>query len=184
MKAIKNDYRYSPTSITTNYSIPNSTYCSIPSYIWNTIDLTEYEKAIEKNKTKKEEKPMKINMPKIKNIDFQPPLTVVIWEDGTKTFVKCADNEVFDPEKGAAMAIAKKALGDKYNFIDTISYYVDKWLKKDCNKKYITENSKEFSSDENKIIEYIRACKTKQVEATKFILDLAKDMKDEYNKRK
>ena len=52
------------------------------------------------------------------------------------------------------------------------------------NIDYVTENSKEFSSDENKIIEYIRACKTKQVEATKFILDLAKDMRDEYNKRK
>lgn len=178
---INNDYGH---SLTTNYSIPNKTYWSIPSYVWNTIDFTELEKAVENNKPKKEEKHMKINMPKIKNIDFQPPLTVVIWEDGTKTFVKCAEGEVFDPEKGAAMAIAKKALGDKYNFINTISYYVDKWLKKDCNKKYITENSKVFSSDENKIIEYIRDCKTKRIEATKFILDLAKDMKDEYNKRK
>ncbi len=69
-------------------------------------------------------------LPKIKNIDFQPPLTVVVWNDGTKTFVKCAEDESFDPEKGAAMAIAKKAMGNKYNFIDNISYYVDKYNKK------------------------------------------------------
>lgn len=69
-------------------------------------------------------------LPKIKNIDFQPPLTVVVWNDGTKTFVKCDEDESFDPEKGAAMAIAKKAMGNKYNFIDNISYYVDKYNKK------------------------------------------------------
>lgn len=69
-------------------------------------------------------------LPNIKNIDFQPPLTVVVWSDGTKTFVRCAEDEKFDPEKGAAMAIAKKAMGNKYNFIDNISYYVDKYNKK------------------------------------------------------
>ena len=123
IKKIKDDYRYSPTSITTDYSVSNETCWSIPSYIWTSVEFAECEKAIEKNKTEKKEKHMKINMPKIKNIDFQPPLTVVIWEDGTKTFVKCAKDEVFDPEKGAAMAIAKKALSDKYNYINTISYF-------------------------------------------------------------
>ena len=175
MKSINMDYKYSPNSITTNWSIP--------AYVWNTIDvgLAECEKTIEKNKTKGKEKHMKINMPKIKNIDFQPPLTVVIWEDGTKTFVKCDNNEVFDPEKGAAMAIAKKALGDKYNYIETISYYVDKWLKKDCHKKC---KKLVFSDDENEIINNIRECDSDITEATKFILDVTKEMKAEYNNRK
>ncbi len=90
----------------------------------------------DKVKEKKETKTMKVSIPKIKNIDFQPPLTIVIWEDGTKTFVKCAEDEIFDPEKGAAMAITKKVMGNKYNFIDTISYYVNRWYKKDASKPY------------------------------------------------
>lgn len=113
----------------------------------------------------------------IKNIDFQPPLTVVIWEDGTKTFVKCTEGEVFDPEKGAAMAIAKKALGDNYNYIEKISYYVDKWLKKDCSKKY-TENKCEcnFTDTEKDIINKIRICDAYSNGATSdFIFELLAD---------
>lgn len=48
----------------------------------------------------------------IKKVIFNNPATIVFWADGTKTVVK-AKNEDFDPEKGLAMAIAKKALGNK-----------------------------------------------------------------------
>lgn len=61
----------------------------------------------------------------IKNVHFNPPMTIVIWTDGTKTFVK-AHNELFDPEKGLAMAIAKKFIGDnKYDYIEEINKWVD-----------------------------------------------------------
>lgn len=63
--------------------------------------------------------------PKIKNVHFNPPMTIVIWTDGTKTFVK-AHNEMFDPEKGLAMAITKKFIGDnKYDYIEEINKWVD-----------------------------------------------------------
>ena len=148
------------------------------------IQLTSnyYDKSNKVNE-KKETKTMKFNMPKIKNIDFQPPLTIVVWEDGTKTFVKCAKDEIFDPEKGAAMAIAKKALGDKYAYIETISYYVNKWLKKDKNRNYVKvdrvlkENNKEkFTEKENKIINYLRDCEDDREEVTDYILNLVKEI--------
>lgn len=148
------------------------------------IQLTSnyYDKSNKVNE-KKETKTMKFNMPKIKNIDFQPPLTIVVWEDGTKTFVKCAKDEIFDPEKGAAMAIAKKALGDKYAYIETISYYVNKWLKKDKNRNYVKvdrvlkENNKEkFTEKENKIINYLRDCEEDREEVTDYILNLVKEI--------
>lgn len=117
-------------------------------------------------------------VPGIKNIDFQPPLTVVVWEDGTKTFVKCDENDRFDPEKGAAMAIAKKALGDKYNYIETISYYVNKWLKKDCSKKYTgKKHDCDFTKEEKDIINKIRACDNNSNGTTsEFILELLNDV--------
>lgn len=69
-------------------------------------------------------------IPEIKNVAFNPPLTVVIWGDDTKTFVKCSEDENYDPEKGLAMAIAKKALGNKYDCPRVIDEWVDKkWEK-------------------------------------------------------
>ena len=38
------------------------------------------------------------------------PATIVFWKDGTKTVVKCHDED-YDPEKGLAMALARKLWG-------------------------------------------------------------------------
>lgn len=38
------------------------------------------------------------------------PALIVFWEDGTKTVVKCHDED-FDAEKGLAMALARKMWG-------------------------------------------------------------------------
>lgn len=65
----------------------------------------------------------------IKDVIFNNPATIVFWADGTKTVVK-AENEEFDPEKGLAMAIAKKALGNNYGYYDTFKKYVGRYEKK------------------------------------------------------
>ena len=51
-------------------------------------------------------------MPKVKNVIFNPPATIVFWSDGTKTVAKACGRDEFDPERGLSMAIAKKALGN------------------------------------------------------------------------
>ena len=61
---------------------------------------------------------------KIKNVIFNDPATIVFWTDGTKTVVKCQDGDVFDPERGLALAISKKALGNKGNYCNELK----KWL--------------------------------------------------------
>lgn len=66
-------------------------------------------------------------MPNIKNVIFNDPATIVFWADGTKTVVQCQDDDIFDPEKGLAMAITKKALGNKGNYCNELK----KWLPKD-----------------------------------------------------
>lgn len=57
----------------------------------------------------------RIFVPKIKNVILNDPAVIVLWEDDTKTVVK-AQGEKFDPEKGLAMAISKKALGNKHSY--------------------------------------------------------------------
>ena len=42
-----------------------------------------------------------------KRVIFQNDHTIVIWSDDTRTIVRC-HSEVFDQEKGLAMAICKK----------------------------------------------------------------------------
>lgn len=69
-------------------------------------------------------------LPGIKTVHFSGPVTAVIWEDKTKTIVRCKDGDVPDYEKGLAMAIAKRALGTNKsgsNYYDVFK----KWLPKD-----------------------------------------------------
>lgn len=55
-------------------------------------------------------------LPAINRVIFNFPATVVLWSDGTKTVVKCGERDEWDPEKGLAMAIAKKAMGNKGSY--------------------------------------------------------------------
>lgn len=60
----------------------------------------------------------------IDKVIFNNPATIIIWKDGSKTVVKCQEGETFDEEKGLAMAISKRALGDKGNFNEVFKEYV------------------------------------------------------------
>lgn len=69
--------------------------------------------------------------PTITNVIFNPPATIVFWSDRTKTVVKCDyEQELYDPEKGLAMAIAKKMIGDnKRAYYHTFLHWLKKWDK-------------------------------------------------------
>ena len=69
----------------------------------------------------------------IKDVIFNNPATIILWKDGTKTVVKCGEGEAYDPEKGMAMAIAKRLLGNQGNYYDTFK----KWLPKEEKKEKV-----------------------------------------------
>lgn len=75
-------------------------------------------------------------IPEIKNVIFNEPATIVMWSDGTKTVVKCQEGEGYDPEKGMAMAISKKALGNKGNYCEVFK----KWLPEEVNYDRVSSN--------------------------------------------
>lgn len=54
-------------------------------------------------------------LPRIEKVIFNPPATVVIWKDGTKTVVKSGEEE-FSEEYGLAMAIVKKMFKSRNQF--------------------------------------------------------------------
>ena len=97
------------------------------------------------------------NTAAIKDAIFAPPATIVYWSDGSKTVVKCSEKDVFDPEKGLAMAIAKRCGGNKGSYYKEIQNWVKKSGKKypgkpaagkavdlDVLKKYSSEANKDF----------------------------------------
>ena len=51
-------------------------------------------------------------VPQIKKVIYNPPATIIYWADDTKTVVQCQEGDIYDSEKGLALAIAKKALGN------------------------------------------------------------------------
>lgn len=87
----------------------------------------------------------KPSLPKIKDVKFNGPATIVFWADDTKTVVKCGEDDVFDPEKGIAMAIARKALGNKRDYFNVIAKYSKKYYK--AKKNEAAEITMELKGD-------------------------------------
>ena len=81
--------------------------------------------------------------PSITKVIFNPPATIVLWNDDTKTVVKTQNGEAFDPEKGLAMAISKKAFGNKGNYFEQI-------------KKWTEPYKEEKAEFENDIINFLK----------------------------
>lgn len=61
---------------------------------------------------------------RIKKVIFNNPATIVYWEDGAKTVVKCDEDDYYDKETGLALCFMKKALGNKGNYNDIFKKYI------------------------------------------------------------
>ena len=81
----------------------------------------------------------------IEKVIFNDPATIVLWADGTKTIVKCSEDDIFDQEKGFAMAICKRFLGDDF---------------KKVFKEFVTEEEKSFDLSRNEAIEKLKSSAT------------------------
>ena len=63
--------------------------------------------------------------PKVKEVIFNDPATIVFWSDNTKTVVKCQAGEKFDKEKGLALCYMKKTLGNTGNYYTTMKNLIE-----------------------------------------------------------
>lgn len=81
-------------------------------------------------------------VPQIKDVIYNDPATIVLWMDGTKTVVKCGDYDIYDPEKGLAMAIAKKTLGNQGNYYETFKSWLPEEDELNTTQQFIDEKSR------------------------------------------
>lgn len=61
----------------------------------------------------------------IEKVTFSGPVTVVKWNDGTITRVRCADGETYDQEKGLLAAMAKKLYENTNIFVEELSNWCE-----------------------------------------------------------
>lgn len=78
-------------------------------------------------------------LPKIEKVLFNAPATIVFWKDGTKTVVKAQGDDEFDPEKGLAMAISRKALGNQYEYYEVFLKHVGRYEKQQRKEQEMLE---------------------------------------------
>ncbi len=97
---------------------------------------------------REENKNMKTS--EIKNVIFNEKATVVYWADGTKTVVHVFEGEKNDPEKGLAIAIVKKAFGNKGNYYDIFKQWLPKTDPNVISNGEITEVTQHPDESENK----------------------------------
>ena len=94
----------------------------------------------------------------IKNVYFNYPVTVVIWNDGTKTIVRCSENDFYDPEKGLAMAIVKKVYGNDNSFHKIFK----KWIPEENEaEKRVNLRTSVLSTSLNTLFRSCTVCKHK-----------------------
>ena len=113
-------------------------------YHWDALDNARYiTQAQAMLNTPYAKEAAAMNAAVIKDAIFAPPATIVYWSDGTKTVVKCSEKDIFDPEKGLAMAIAKRCGGNKGSYYKEIQNWVEKSGKKYPRKPYTESSSVE-----------------------------------------
>ena len=69
----------------------------------------------------------------IKKIMYEPPATIVCWNDGTKTVAVCEKGDVYNKELGFALCVLKKKYGNKkvHDMLDKYVHKATKYSKSD-----------------------------------------------------
>lgn len=60
----------------------------------------------------------------IKKVIFNNPATIIFWEDGSKTVVKCQPDDKYDKMTGFAMACTKYMFGNEGNYYEVFKKWV------------------------------------------------------------
>ena len=106
---------------------PDTVSFEPPSWTEGVMDALLYGKWNKNNPYIRKEYNKMFNRDKVKKVIFNPPATIVYWFDGTKTVVKAQGGDIFDKEKGFAMACAKKFFGNRGNYYNEFRKHGANW---------------------------------------------------------
>jgi len=63
-------------------------------------------------------------LPSIERLIFNDPATIVYWNDGTKTVVKCQQGDTFSAETGLMAAMLKRFMGNDNSYNKVINHWL------------------------------------------------------------
>lgn len=110
-------------------------------------------------------------LPEIKQVIFNYPATVVIWSDGAKTVVECQKGDNYDMEKGLALCICKRMMGNQSNFNKQIRKYTENVKNVQTKKKPKEGTFEERKAERKAQSEANKTAKGKSKSEKKKILD-------------
>ena len=96
-------------------------------------------------------------IPEIKKVIFNYPETTVLWEDGTKTSVKCNPEDEYSKEVGLALCVMKKAFGNTGDFNDIFR----KWIPKEDSEQWQDSFFSDFCREY--LDSYIKTIKNRKI---------------------
>lgn len=88
-----------------------------------------------------------MSVPGIKAVTFNDPATIIQWDDGTKTVVKCIKGQKFDQYTGFCAAVCKKLFGTTANAITVMNFFDTN--RRAADKQARREREKEEHKKEN-----------------------------------
>lgn len=75
---------------------------------------------------------------RIKKVIYNPPATVIIWADGTKTVAKCDKDDIYDKQTGFLIAYFKKLFGNE------VAKQLRKWVWESEDNPNVQDHTDEF----------------------------------------
>lgn len=109
MKEILKNFSFTPQITISHKDVPDNEvpFCDLDC---SECDLCQ-EECFDCEFEFEEGDPMMWGIPDVDRIIFNPPATIVFWDDGTKTVVKCMEDQPYEKYAGFAMACMKKMFG-------------------------------------------------------------------------
>ncbi len=59
----------------------------------------------------------------VKDVIFNPPATIVLWSDGTKTVSKCSEDDSYEERLGFLICVAKKYFGSTTRYMKVMEKF-------------------------------------------------------------
>lgn len=87
----------------------------------------------------------------IKKVIFNDPATIVFWMDGTKTVVKCSEDDEYNPDAGIAFAFMKKYFGNDNSYHKILKKHTKEYFLKKI--AAAAREEKQSKNRENKFCE-------------------------------
>lgn len=123
----------------------NALFWCEPSFTWSISSDSKTNNSFAMKK--------KDSIPQPKKIIYNNPYTCVLWDDDTKTIVKCMEGETWSEEMGFAACLLRKLYGPRTSYKKMLESVTYREYSKEEKKRYLAEKKAKKFAEKNEIEE-------------------------------